>query len=279
MYQYNGKELTSEFGLNWNDYDFRKYDPAIGRFTTNDPLIEAYSFQTPYAYAGNDPIAKIDFLGLSAKSTTDDEADESQESNLEDLVNDAWNATPDNGTASFNSSGDCNCGCEGKPPCPEETTDEESWGDWLLRRTITGLLNIVNYANPAFGTGDSNDSFSKKADAVAQSAVISLFFPKGIRGQSLKKIKRKKPKGWKKVPTRDNEGFIFIDENGVERLRYMRPKGNNPMDGNLKWSRENNGYFIIRDANKNLLDKNGKIVIPGTPGWRERSHIMYEGPR
>jgi len=29
-YQYNGKELTSDLGLNWNDYGTRWYDPAIG---------------------------------------------------------------------------------------------------------------------------------------------------------------------------------------------------------------------------------------------------------
>ena len=32
-YQYNGKELNEDLGLNWYNYGFRYYDAAIGRFT------------------------------------------------------------------------------------------------------------------------------------------------------------------------------------------------------------------------------------------------------
>ena len=46
------------------DYGFRFYDPSICRFTTVDPLAESYSFQSPYVYSINNPIAFIDFLGL-----------------------------------------------------------------------------------------------------------------------------------------------------------------------------------------------------------------------
>jgi RHS repeat-associated protein len=63
-YQYNGKELNDDYGLGLMDYDFRFYDPTIGRFTTFDPLAEIYDNQTPYAYAANNPINFIDFMGL-----------------------------------------------------------------------------------------------------------------------------------------------------------------------------------------------------------------------
>jgi hypothetical protein len=33
-------------------------------------------------------------------------------------IQDAWDQTPEGGTASFDGSGSCNCGCPGKPPCP-----------------------------------------------------------------------------------------------------------------------------------------------------------------
>ena len=45
-------------------YGARFYDPAIARFTSVDPLEEKYSFQNPYAYAANNPISLIDFMGL-----------------------------------------------------------------------------------------------------------------------------------------------------------------------------------------------------------------------
>jgi RHS repeat-associated protein len=64
-YQYNGKEWNDDFGLGWNDYGARFYDPATGRFTGIDLLADVYSTQTPYAYAGNSPVSFIDFMGMA----------------------------------------------------------------------------------------------------------------------------------------------------------------------------------------------------------------------
>jgi len=63
-YQYNGKELNDEFGLNWNDYGFRFYDAAIGRWSHIDPMLEKYHFASPYSYALDNPIRFIDVLGM-----------------------------------------------------------------------------------------------------------------------------------------------------------------------------------------------------------------------
>lgn len=57
-------ELNEDLGLNWLDYGARWYDPAIARFPSVDPIIEKFPHLTPYNYASNDPISKIDLWGL-----------------------------------------------------------------------------------------------------------------------------------------------------------------------------------------------------------------------
>jgi len=63
VYLYNGKELNTDFGLDMLDYGARWYDPSIARFHTIDPKAEQFSFQSPYAYAANNPILYIDKNG------------------------------------------------------------------------------------------------------------------------------------------------------------------------------------------------------------------------
>jgi RHS repeat-associated protein len=65
-YLYNGKELQTDFGLDWYDYGKRFYDEILGRFTGVDPLADTFAFVTPYNYAENSPIANVDLWGLQA---------------------------------------------------------------------------------------------------------------------------------------------------------------------------------------------------------------------
>ncbi len=64
-YRYNGKEFVEMHGLDTYDYGFRGYYPALGRFTSVDPLAEKEYDITPYSYAKNRWINHIDFMGLS----------------------------------------------------------------------------------------------------------------------------------------------------------------------------------------------------------------------
>jgi RHS repeat-associated protein len=66
-YGFNGKENdneTVETGEGTQDYGFRIYNPALGRFFSVDPLTHVYPFYTPYQFAGNKPIKYVDVDGL-----------------------------------------------------------------------------------------------------------------------------------------------------------------------------------------------------------------------
>ncbi len=59
-YNYNGKELNESLGLNLLEYEARSYDPAIGRWTSVDPLADKYYKFSPYVYVGNSPTIAVD---------------------------------------------------------------------------------------------------------------------------------------------------------------------------------------------------------------------------
>lgn len=60
QFQYNGKELQSDLGLNLYDYHARMYDPTLGRMMQIDPHAHKYSPVTPYNYVLNSPLNFID---------------------------------------------------------------------------------------------------------------------------------------------------------------------------------------------------------------------------
>ncbi len=70
-YGFNGKENDS-WGTSGlvQDYGFRIYIPALGKFMSVDPLADGYPWYTPYQFAGNMPIWAIDLDGLEEKKVT-----------------------------------------------------------------------------------------------------------------------------------------------------------------------------------------------------------------
>jgi len=64
-YGFNGKESDGEINGERNSYDFgaRMHDPRVGRFLSLDPFASAFAFQSPYLFAGNNPIQFIDHNG------------------------------------------------------------------------------------------------------------------------------------------------------------------------------------------------------------------------
>jgi RHS repeat-associated protein len=70
-YQYNGKELNEDFGLNWNDYGARFYDAAIGRWLSIDQKSEKYFRWSQYNYTLCNPIKYVDPDGNEVKPTNE----------------------------------------------------------------------------------------------------------------------------------------------------------------------------------------------------------------
>ncbi|MBB3188591.1 RHS repeat-associated core domain-containing protein [Microbacter margulisiae] len=63
-YRYNGKELEAMNGLNQYDYGARRRETGIPVWTTVDPLAEKHYDTSPYVFAGNNPVNRIDPNGL-----------------------------------------------------------------------------------------------------------------------------------------------------------------------------------------------------------------------
>ncbi len=62
-YGFNGKEKDDEIANvegAYDDFGARMYDSRLGRFLRTDPVHSGFSFETPYAFAGNTPIWAID---------------------------------------------------------------------------------------------------------------------------------------------------------------------------------------------------------------------------
>jgi RHS repeat-associated protein len=63
--------VSGEFGsLTHYDYEFRIYNPSIGKFLSVDPLTKTYPWYTPYQFAGNKPIWAVDLDGLEEHYVT-----------------------------------------------------------------------------------------------------------------------------------------------------------------------------------------------------------------
>ena len=75
-FKFGGKELEREGGMDFYDFEARRLDFALGRFTSPDPLCEQTPEVSPYAYCAADPVNYIDPTGMTIEygdSVTDEQ--------------------------------------------------------------------------------------------------------------------------------------------------------------------------------------------------------------
>ena len=99
-YMFGGMEYDESFNGTLNTYDFgaRSYDPAIARWTSIDPVTH-FNMST-YTAFDNNPVYFADPSGTTTVSS----------------ITEAWNATPENGSSTWNSDGNGGF-CD---DCPQE---------------------------------------------------------------------------------------------------------------------------------------------------------------
>jgi len=149
-YQYNGKELNSDFGLDWLDYGARWYDASIARWSAVDPLAEIYNEYTPYGYVKNNPIILVDPNGMN---------------DVNSMVNEAWNATPEGSNRSFMvNDGQLGNGCQ--PFDASNLTVEFSKDKKSVKVSGELIFNVKVLNN---SSKKNSESYDRKHEALASS--------------------------------------------------------------------------------------------------------------
>ncbi len=63
--KFQGKEWSAGKGLDLYDFGARRYDPATGRWISQDPMAEKYYAHSPYLFCGANPMKFVDPTGES----------------------------------------------------------------------------------------------------------------------------------------------------------------------------------------------------------------------
>ncbi len=63
-WKFQEQESMGDWGLNWIDFVWRQYDPALGRANSVDPLADENETESPWCFLGNDPVDNVDPDGM-----------------------------------------------------------------------------------------------------------------------------------------------------------------------------------------------------------------------
>jgi hypothetical protein len=85
------------------------------------------------------------------------------------------------------------------------------------------------------------------------------------------------PSGWSRQSAR-GKGWKLVDENGVERVRFMRPDANS----SAPWNSVKGGYWRRQNESGQYFNINGDVVDPNLritdiDAFQRATHIPYNG--
>jgi hypothetical protein len=150
-------------------------------------------------------------------------------------------------------------------------------GEKIARKDAGKIAGKVKAAYPVFKSisvvdgGDSWD-FDYEASPKRRKKGWGKFT---LFGKTEAQILRMAPKTWKKMKVDRGIGWKLVDENDIERVRFMKP---DPKDKSAIWYRIRHGYWRWTNERGEFLDEYGEVVDENAdPDFQFKTHIIYSG--
>lgn len=271
--KFQGKELQDEF-LDWYSFDWRNYDPAMGRFFNVDPLAELAPDWTPYRYGFNNPVYWSDPTGLYE----DDDPPLGMPREHGAIHSD------DFGNWMYDKPSDTWIGQDGSPDIDNayiideieivrSLRDNDSWEDFG-RATLDfvpvagGVMDIYegvrdgDYWQVAIGSGSLlADIFTGGSFSLIKGGIKTGIKQAGKHAAKNAAKTVTAPKGWVTQASKKGGGTVFKDPSNPHNIIRQMP--GNPNSPNVL---QQNPYVKFMKDGK-FYDVNGKVLPNGNvPG-------------
>jgi len=240
-YTYGGKEMQSDFGLDLLDYGARFYDPAIGRFTSLDPLADKMVSWSPYNYTFNNPIRFVDPDGRAPKPPDDFIVNESGEVVEIISTNDPHRILTESGEVLYSND----------PSTDQQEMDLYDVGFQMVQFIDDDLIeNIMAVRKAGSGEGNLLTNSYGKFDFVWSELKVSY------TNDLMKESERRRGVGLGRGGYIENGGFyVFGDksEHGDRRKVYNMHDAGNFLWGNANRREGHSAKKLLWGANLNEL--------------------------